>query len=48
MNRYDVEAVSAEIMLGFYFPGAHLEVRSPTSDEEAGLIERVAEPVAAL
>ena len=48
VNRYDVEAVSAELMLGFYFPGAHLEVRSPTGEDEGALIEHTAEPVAAL
>jgi hypothetical protein len=25
INRYDVEAVEADLMLGFFFPGAHVE-----------------------
>jgi hypothetical protein len=28
INRYDVDAVDADLMLGFFFPGAHVE---PTS-----------------
>ncbi len=32
VNRYDVEAVSAALMLGFFFPGAHLEVLGDSDD----------------
>lgn len=37
VNRYDVESVASEIMLGFFFPGARLDVRS--SDESDVALE---------
>lgn len=32
VNRYDVETVAASLVLGFFFPGAHQDVREPNED----------------
>jgi len=42
VNRYDVEEVSAALMLGFFFPGARLEVVDPAAVE--GLAPPAADP----
>jgi hypothetical protein len=33
INRYDVESITSEIMLGFFFPGARLDVRDADGGE---------------
>lgn len=38
VNRYDVETVAASLVLGFFFPGAHQELREP--DEDVFLVPR--------
>jgi hypothetical protein len=40
INRYDVETVAATLALGFFFPGAHQELREPDVDEIAALFSR--------
>jgi hypothetical protein len=32
INRYDVESITSEIMLGFFFPGARLDLREVESE----------------
>jgi hypothetical protein len=36
VNRYSVDRVDSDLMLGFFFPGAHIEVPAPTPTLHAG------------
>jgi len=44
INRYDVETVAATLVLGFFFPGAHQEMREPDVDAIAALFPHPATP----
>ncbi len=36
VNRYSVDRVDSDLMLGFFFPGAHIEMPAPTPALHAG------------
>ena len=47
VNRYSVDRVDADLMLGFFFPGAQMEMPAPTPSPSAGVAGAAADATAA-
>ena len=47
VNRYSVDRVDADLMLGFFFPGAHMEMPEPSPAPAAGVAAAEAPPAPA-
>jgi hypothetical protein len=48
VNRYSVDRVDATLMLGFFFPGAHIDAPAPAAPPSTGVPAAPADPSTAL
>jgi hypothetical protein len=44
VNRYSVDRVDATLMLGFFFPGAHIDAPAPAAPPSGGVAAAPADP----